>query len=182
MTPEKIRSRAGRKLSLVLRHDPGAIGLKLDRQGYAGVAELLQCLAKYRLPITREDLDHIVATNNKQRFSYDDTGAKIRANQGHSIDVDLGFRPVEPPAELYHGTARRFTDSIFRTGLESRSRQHVHLSADLETAQRVGQRHGTPVILIVDTKRMYADGHRFYRSDNGVWLTDAVPAEYLLRK
>ena len=181
MTPEKLRSRAGRKLSLVLRHQPEAIGLKLDRQGWADVNHLLDRLAKAKLPIDRADLDRIVAENNKQRFSFNDDGTKIRANQGHSIDVDLGFVPIEPPATLFHGTAARFVDSILATGLEARSRQHVHLSADRETAVAVGKRHGRPVILLVDAGRMHKAGYEFYRSENGVWLARAVPAEYLNR-
>lgn len=181
MTPEKIRSRAGRKLSLVLRHDPGAIGLKLDRQGWAEVPHLLSCLEKNRLPITREDLEHIVANNNKQRFSFNEDGTKIRANQGHSIDVDLGFVPVVPPKTLFHGTAASAIDSIFKSGLEARSRQHVHLSADRETAVMVGKRHGRPVVLIVESARMHADGFAFYQSANGVWLTDKVPVGYIGR-
>jgi len=181
MTPEKIRSRAGRKLSLVLRHDPAAIGLKLDRHGWAQVPKLLKCLEKIHLPITREDLDYIVENNNKKRFSYNEDGTKIRANQGHSIDVDLGFVPVVPPKTLYHGTAATTVDSIFQSGLEARSRQHVHLSADRETAVAVGRRHGRPVVLVVASARMHADGFRFYQSANGVWLTDRVPVAYIGR-
>ncbi len=181
MTPEKIRSRAGRKLSLVLRHDPGAIGLQLDRQGWADVSKLLKCLEKHRLPITREDLDYIVEHNNKKRFSYNEDGTKIRANQGHSIDVDLGLVPVVPPETLFHGTATSAIDSIFKSGLEARSRQHVHLSADRETAVAVGKRHGKPVVLNIAAARMHADGLKFYQSANGVWLTDGVPVAYISR-
>lgn len=181
MTPEKIRSRAGRKLSLVLRHDPSAIGLKLDKNGWAEVPALLKCLKQHRLPITREDLDYIVENNNKQRFSFNEEGTKIRANQGHSIDVDLGFVPVVPPESLFHGTAASAVDSIFQSGLEARGRQHVHLSADRETAVTVGRRHGRPVVLVIASARMHTDGFRFYQSANGVWLTDRVPVEYIGR-
>lgn len=182
MTPEKIRSRAGRKLSLALRHQPEAIGLKLDKNGWADVTKLLRCLAKIKLPITQEDLDYIVENNNKKRFSYNEDGTKIRANQGHSIPVDLGLEPVEPPIFLYHGTASITVDVILETGLKPGLRQHVHLSADRNTALNVGQRHGRPVIILVYAQRMYADGLKIYRSANGVWLADAVPVEYLKRE
>jgi putative RNA 2'-phosphotransferase len=149
MTDPKIVKRASRKLSLVLRHAPEAIGLTLDKQGWAKIPELLKCLKQHKLPIKREDLDHIVAENNKQRFGFSENGLKIRAKQGHSIPVDLGLKPVTPPDQLYHGTAGRFLSSIFKTGLEAQSRQHVHLSADGDTAINVGGRHGNPVILLV---------------------------------
>jgi len=178
MAPPKIVSRAGRKLSLVLRHKPEDIGLTLDRHGWARVDELLRCLKKHKLGITREDLNDIVATNNKQRFRFSDDGLRIRANQGHSIDIDLELQPQEPPKLLYHGTARRFLPSIGREGLKPGSRQHVHLSADRETATAVGKRHGKLVILRVDAARLHTDGYKLYRSDNGVWLTDKVPVGY----
>lgn len=179
MTDPKTVKRAGRKLSLVLRHQPEAIGLSLDRNGWAKVPELLTCLKANKLGITRTDLDRIVAENNKQRFSFSKDGTKIRANQGHSIDVDLGFAPVTPPPTLFHGTATTSVESILKTGLEARSRQHVHLSADRDTAVAVGTRHGKPVILVVESGRMQEAGFDFYQSANGVWLTDKVPAEYI---
>ncbi|MEZ4617799.1 MAG: RNA 2'-phosphotransferase [Caldilineaceae bacterium] len=121
-----------------------------------------------------------MAQNNKQCFRFNDDGTRIRANQGHSIAVELNLRPQVPPARLFHGTATRFLDAIQREGLQRQSRQHVHLSADEKTAHKVGQRHGKPVILTVDAAAMHADGHLFYLSDNGVWLTDHVPVHYLI--
>lgn len=171
--------RLSRFLSLILRHDPGHVGLTLDAGGWADVDELLAKVAKAGRGFTRQELERIVTENNKQRFRFNADGTRIRANQGHSIDVDLGLETQTPPATLYHGTATRFLDSIRREGLNRRSRHHVHLSSDIGTAQKVGQRHGTPVILIVDAVAMWADGYQFYHSDNGVWLTEAVPVAYL---
>jgi putative RNA 2'-phosphotransferase len=178
MTPQNI-IRASRKLSLVLRHKPAAIGLTLDKNGWAEVAQLLKSLAASGMKISRAELDIIVAENDKQRFALSPDGRKIRASQGHSIAVDLEMESLEPPAELFHGTATHFVETILLTGLESRSRQHVHLSQDKETATKVGARHGKPVILTIDAAAMYAAGHQFYRSANKVWLTGTVPVTYL---
>ncbi len=131
------------------------------------------------MPLTREGLLHIVETNAKQRFRLSDDQQRIRASQGHSVAVDLGYVPVVPPAELYHGTAERNLHVILAQGLHKMDRRHVHLSAEGATARQVGSRHGAPVVLVVDTARMHADGHPFYQADNGVWLTDAVPPQYL---
>jgi len=162
-------------LSLILRHKPETIGLKLDTHGWADIDELM---AKSKnIKLTRALIDEVVAQNDKQRFIIE--GNKIRANQGHSIDVDLEFKAVTPPDMLYHGTATRFLESIIQTGLSKQKRQHVHLSKDIETAIMVGKRHGKVVILEVDTKRMLEDGYEFYLSVNGVWLTDVVPVKYL---
>lgn len=169
---------ASKFLSLVLRHQPDAIGLSLDAEGWADIDALIR-LAEERKPLTRALIEAVVENNNKQRFAISDDGQRIRARQGHSIDVDLGFAPVTPPAHLYHGTATRFVESIRREGLVKRSRQHVHLSADADTATNVGARHGTPAILVVHAAEMVAAGHAFYRSENGVWLTDAVPADFI---
>jgi len=171
--------KASKLLSRVLRHDPSAIGISLDTQGWANVDELLSKLPKNRRPLNRKQLDYIVETNNKQRFVFSDDGTLIRANQGHSIKIDLGLPPTSPPETLYHGTATRFLDSILEKGLVSRSRQHVHLSDNLETANQVGSRHGKPIILIVQSEIMHRQGHAFYRSENGVWLTDHVPVEFI---
>lgn len=168
-----------KKLSLVLRHQPDAIGISLDEAGWIGVDELLQALAKHRFPVTLEELQEVVHTNDKQRFSFSADAARIRANQGHSIKVDLNLVPVEPPELLYHGTATRFLLSIKSTGLQKQNRHHVHLSADEETARKVGTRHGMPVILGIRSREMYQDGWVFYCSDNGVWLTDHVPTKYI---
>ena len=166
-------------LSLLLRHNPGLIGLTLDGQGWAVIDELIELSQKKGKRFTRELLEEIVATDNKQRYTFSPDGQKIRANQGHSIDIDLGLTPQAPPGELYHGTAGRFLDSILREGLKPGTRQHVHLSRDIHTARNVGQRHGKPVILTVDTAQMAADGFQFYLSENGVWLTEHVPPIYL---
>jgi putative RNA 2'-phosphotransferase len=166
-------------LSYVLRHRPDSIGLQLDANGWADVDELLQRLAEHGKPIARDLLDRVVAENDKQRFALDAHRTRIRASQGHSIDVELGLEPVQPPDVLYHGTASRFVTSILATGLRPGSRQHVHLSGDVDTARRVGTRHGVPVILRIDTARMRADGAVFYRSDNGVWLSGPVAPRYL---
>jgi putative RNA 2'-phosphotransferase len=166
-------------LSYVLRHRPDSIGLQLDANGWAHVDELLQRLAEHGKPVARDLLDRVVAENDKQRFVFDTARTRIRASQGHSIDVELGLEPVEPPDVLYHGTASRFVTSILATGLRPGSRRHVHLSGEVDTARRVGTRHGVPVILRMDTARMRADGVTFYRSDNGVWLAGPVAPRYL---
>jgi putative RNA 2'-phosphotransferase len=166
-------------LSLVLRHQPEKIGLKLDPAGWVSVEELLEACEKHGFPLRENELEAVVASSDKQRFSFSDDRLQIRANQGHSINVDLGYQPTVPPEELYHGTVERFLRSILDSGLSKRKRHHVHLSADLETAQKVGARRGVPVILRVMSGGMHRDGHLFFRSENGVWLTDRVPPEYL---
>lgn len=166
-------------LSLVLRHQPETIGITLDAEGWALVDELLEAAGRRGKSITRQQLEEVVATNDKKRFSLSPDGRRIRANQGHSIEVDLNLAPVEPPELLYHGTVERFLDSIRAQGLLRGNRRHVHLSGDEETASRVGQRRGRPIVLVVEAGRMHRDGHCFYRSANGVWLTDAVPPQYL---
>jgi putative RNA 2'-phosphotransferase len=171
--------RASKFLSLVLRHDPGKIGLALDAAGWAEVDELIAAAARAGVDLDRETLARVVAENDKQRFALSPDGRRIRANQGHSVTVDLGLEPRTPPELLFHGTASRFVDSIRASGLHAASRAHVHLSADPETARTVGQRHGSPVVLTVAAGRMHRDGRLFFRSANGVWLTDAVPAEYI---
>ena len=168
-----------RFLSLVLRHNPGRIGVTLDPAGWVDVDVLLPALAAHRHPLSRAQLDRVVAENDKQRFSFDATGTRIRASQGHSVPVDLGYADAEPPARLFHGTHPGAVAAIRREGLRPMQRHAVHLSADLATATRVGARRGRPVVLTVDAARMAADGHRFRVSANGVWLTDAVPPQYL---
>ena len=169
-------------LSLVLRHSPQTIGLKLDSAGWAQTDELLACLARAGRRMSLAQLQAVVAGNNKQRFAFSEDGSRIRANQGHSIKVELELKPQQPPAQLYHGTATRFLDAIFQQGLTRQNRHHVHLSASVETASTVGRRHGKLALLTVDAARMAADGHVFYCSDNGVWLTDAVPVGYLSKQ
>jgi putative RNA 2'-phosphotransferase len=170
-------SRLSKFMSLVLRHDPGAIGLTLDAAGWAEIDQLIACAAKAGTALTRAEIEQIVATSDKQRFALSDDGQRIRANQGHSIAVDLGFTPQTPPEVLFHGTATRFVESIRAQGLVKGSRQHVHLSAEEVTAVNVGQRHGKPVVLRVRAGEMARAGMSFYLSANGVWLTDAVPSD-----
>ncbi|MEM9930109.1 MAG: RNA 2'-phosphotransferase [Bacteroidota bacterium] len=178
MTPKTLK-RTSKKISLVLRHKPEAIGLTLDTNGWTTVEHLLERMAATGTPLTREELQTIVVNNDKQRFRFNPDGTKIRANQGHSIDIDLQLTPVPPPAVLYHGTATRAVPSIKKTGLRSQQRQHVHLSLELETAVAVGGRHGKPIVFQVDAAGMARDGYTFFCSDNGVWLTASVPPKYL---
>ena len=172
-------TRTSRFLSRILRHDPGLIGITLDAAGWADIDTLLTAAEASGRTIPRETLDEIVATNDKQRFAISEHGQKIRARQGHSIPVDLGLEPMTPPPELYHGTVDRFLPSIREHGLRPGSRHAVHLSADAETAVKVGSRRGKPVVLVVDATGAAAAGVLFTRSENGVWLTDAVPPEFL---
>lgn len=165
-------------LSLILRHQPEKIGLKLDENGWAEVQELIQkCHNKH--PFTFEVLEEVVATNNKKRFSFNEDKTKIRANQGHSIEVDVELRQTEPPEFLYHGTASRFLDIILKEGIIKMSRQHVHLSAAKDTAVQVGSRHGKPVVLVVQSGEMARQGIPFFLSENGVWLTDFVDPKFI---
>lgn len=178
-TARKIK-RTSKFLSLILRHRPEKIGLTLDSRGWADVDELLQCAARHGRVISHDHLRQVVRENDKQRFSFDDEGRRIRANQGHSIPINLGLEQREPPEKLFHGTATRFVESIREHGLVSGSRQHVHLSPDRETAAKVGRRHGEPVILTILASQMAGNGHTFYLSENGVWLTGAVPSRYIV--
>lgn len=166
-------------LSLILRHQPETIGLVLDENGWADVEELLRKANEFGRPISRQLLDQIVAENDKKRFAFDETGQRIRASQGHSIEIDLALTPVEPPPQLFHGTARRFVESIRQQGLLSGNRQHVHLSTDMKIAIKVGSRHGKAIVLSVDSMAMVQAGHVFFLSANGVWLTEHVPPRFL---
>ena len=166
-------------MSLVLRHQPGSIGLALDAAGWTSVDELLARAAAHGRLITREELDEVVATSDKRRFALSDDGTRIRANQGHSVGIDLGLPPVRPPEFLFHGTASRFVESVLATGLERRSRHHVHLTANVATGEAVGRRYGKPVILRIAAGRMAEAGYEFFRSANDVWLVDAVPAAFI---
>lgn len=170
---------AGKFISLVLRHRPDAIGLTLDAAGWAEIDALIRLSQGHR-PLTRALIEAVVASNDKQRFAISEDGLRIRARQGHSIEVALGLAPLQPPEELFHGTATRCLASIRREGLDKRTRRHVHLSADAQTAANVGARHGTPAVLRIRAGGMAAAGHLFYRSENGVWLTDAVPPQFIL--
>lgn len=173
------KKRISKFLSLILRHQPEMIGLKLDENGWADVEDLRARSAGRRVNFTPEELDEVVETNNKKRFAFNEDKTMIRASQGHSIDIDLALETVTPPDFLYHGTAEGNISSILEKGIEKRTRQHVHLSADKETATKVGMRHGKPVILTIRTGKMYEDGLLFYQSANGVWLTDFVDAKYI---
>jgi len=166
-------------LSLVLRHEPELLGLTLDEAGWVSVDLLLRACAARGRHISRQDLERIVATNDKKRFALSDDGRRIRANQGHSVEVKLGLEPQPPPEHLFHGTASRFIEAIRAEGLQKQARHHVHLSADIAIASAVGQRHGKSVILTVLAGEMHRQGHAFYRSENGVWLADSVPIEFL---
>jgi putative RNA 2'-phosphotransferase len=172
--------RASKYLSLVLRHKPDLLQLKMDAEGWVNVDELIKNFNRYNSwRMKRDDLDKIVAENNKKRFAYSDDGKRIRASQGHSIDIDLNLPESIPLSILYHGTSTRFIDLIMKDGLNKMSRQHVHLSDNIRTAQSVGSRHGEPVILIVRAWMMHNDGFKFFKSENGVWLTDNVPRQYI---
>ncbi len=175
---EKQKKKHFKFLSLVLRHSPEKINLNIDHAGWAKTEELLKCLANHN-PLTLEQLKEITESNDKKRFEFSKDGKKFRASQGHSIDVKLDYKSVEPPKVLYHGTVGKFIDLIFKEGLSKQKRHHVHLSKDVQTASKVGLRRGKPIILEVDAEQMYKDGHIFYVSANGVWLTDNVPSKYL---
>lgn len=179
MSMDTSHKHASKFMSLVLRHEPEKIGLQLDAQGWADVDDLLQRMADHGVALDRQTLQAVVETNDKQRFALSDDGLRIRASQGHSIQVDLGLEALQPPAWLYHGTVARFVGAIREQGLRPGERQHVHLSLVRQTAQQVGARRGAPVILSVDAGRMHADGHVFHRSANGVWLTTHVPPQYI---
>lgn len=166
-------------LSMVLRHKPEEIGLTLDPNGWADVDDLIRRANKRGTQLTRTVLQQVVEENDKQRFALSDDGQRIRASQGHSVDIDLALSPTAPPEVLFHGTASRFIDSIRTSGLHSANRQHVHLSLDVPSATKVGQRHGKPVVLVVKAGAMAAAGHVFFLSANGVWLTERVPAEFI---
>ncbi|WBW94719.1 RNA 2'-phosphotransferase [Oceanirhabdus sp. W0125-5] len=169
-----------RFLSMILRHKPQVIGIKLDRNGWCSVEELLDKMNAFGKKITIEDLNKIVKTDNKQRYSFSEDKKRIRANQGHSIYVELGLKESVPPVILFHGTVDRFLDNIKDKGLLKMSRQHVHLSGDIKTAEKVGNRRGTAIILKIEAGKMHRDGFKFYLSENGVWLTDYVPSEYII--
>lgn len=179
MKSDKELKGISKYLSYVLRHHPESIDLALDEQGWADIDTLLAKCATKNVLFEREDLMQLVAQNDKQRFAIDETSNKIRANQGHSIRIDAGLQPEVPPAVLYHGTAARFLASILEQGLQKQNRLHVHLSQEIATARNVGGRHGVPVVLEVDALRMQQEGFIFYLSENKVWLTENVPAEYI---
>jgi putative RNA 2'-phosphotransferase len=174
---EQQRTKISKRLSYILRHAPESVGLKLDENGWASVHDLM---SKFGMPLSIEDLNEVVETNEKKRFAFNDDLTKIRASQGHSIEIDLAYQPTTPPEFLFHGTATRFIESIKKDGLLKGSRHHVHLSLDETTARKVGARHGSPVILTLKSKEMYEAGYVFYVSENDVWLTEHVPTRFIV--
>ncbi len=180
MRTEKQLKTLSKFMSLVLRHEPELIGITLDHAGWVAIDELIARANSAGKPFSHDMLREIVVTSDKQRFAISEDGLRIRANQGHSIGVELGLDPVAPPDVLLHGTAHRFLPGILRDGLVKGARHHVHLTTSRDIARAVGQRYGKFTLLSVAAARMQVQGHVFYCTDNGVWLTDAVPAEYLL--
>lgn len=176
---EKETKSISKFLSLVLRHSPETINLKLDENGWADVEELISKCSQKGNKLDFELLDYVVESNDKKRFAFNEDKTKIRASQGHSISVELNLAETEPLEYLYHGTVGKFLENIKKEGLQKMSRQHVHLSKDRETATKVGSRRGVPQILTVRSGAMHRDGFKFYLSDNNVWLTDEVPAKYI---
>lgn len=172
--------KASKFLSLILRHKPEVIGITLDARGWASLDDLVANTQTREIAYTEALVRAIVSNCKKQRFELSDDGRRVRCHQGHSLDIELGLKAVIPPELLYHGTASRFLESIMAKGLKKQRRHHVHLSTDILTATAVGSRYGTPVILTVLAGRMHEEGNSFYRSGNGVWLTDAVAPQYLL--
>lgn len=166
-------------LSLILRHKPDVIGITLDEHGWANINDLILGVEQNNPGFNMEVLEEIVKTDSKQRYSFNEDKTLIRANQGHSIPVDVELEEKEPPEFLYHGTGEKYVSSINQHGLIPKSRLYVHLSKDIETAKNVGKRHGKEVVYLVNSKQMYADGYKFYLSVNGVWLTKSVPVKYL---
>ena len=168
-----------RYLSKHLRHAPSRIGIQLAPGGWVPVSELLDACQQNNFPVQLAELKKVVAQNDKQRFSFDSTGTLIRANQGHSVEVDLQLEPAVPPDILYHGTGSTAVESILSQGIRKMSRHHVHLSVNIQTAREVGARHGIPAVFTVDAAAMQSDGHTFYCSANQVWLVDFVPPNYI---
>lgn len=175
------RIKVSKYLSKILRHSPESAGLTLQKGGWVKVDDLLKACANNLAPVTLDELREVVAKCDKQRFSFNEDETLIKANQGHSTKVNLEFRKVDPPEFLYHGTVEGFMPSIMKSGLQKMKRHHVHLSKDVATATKVGSRRGKPVILEVAAQAMAAVGYQFYISDNGVYLTDEVPAFYIRR-
>ena len=177
----KNKTEISKYIALILRHKPETIGIKLDEHGWANVEELINGIhAQYSFSM--EDLEEIVSTDNKQRYSFNDDKTLIRANQGHSISVDVELSEAIPPETLWHGTGEKYVASIDQQGLIPKGRLYVHLSSDAATATKVGSRHGKPVLYIVKTKEIYDDGYSFFLSKNGVWLTKEIPVKYLIKE
>lgn len=171
--------RISKFLSLVLRHQPELIGIELDQQGWVDVTVLIKQLNVHDTSIDRELLDHVVETNSKKRFAFSEDKNYIRASQGHSVSIALGYPPQTPPDILFHGTGEKSVASILSMGLQKQGRQHVHLSQYTQTAIEVGGRHGKPVVFTVQAGEMHLAGYLFYLSENKVWLTDHVPVQFI---
>ena len=176
---DKETIKTSKFLSLILRHEPERVGLKLGEGGWVGVQELLDAVNRHGTTLTLDDLKHIVATSDKKRFAFSEDGQRIRANQGHSVEVDLQYPPQTPPEILYHGTAERFLPGIRQDGLQRMERHDVHLSAETKVTLQVGGRHGKPALLIIRAGDMHRAGHVFRCSANGVWLVNRVPVEFI---
>lgn len=176
---EKLQRKISKYLSLVLRHQPDAIGLTLDEAGWTEVGDLLKRMNAAGRRCTREQLETVVRENDKQRFQFNEDKTRIRATQGHSVDVDLGYEEATPPNELVHGTPDRCVELIREGGLKKMQRHHVHLHCDKSLAANVGQRRGKPVVLTIDARGMFEAGHKFFVTPNDVWLTDHVPPEFI---
>jgi putative RNA 2'-phosphotransferase len=179
--PKNNLTKVSKFLSLILRHKPDIIGLTLNTEGWVSISELIS-KAQPKMPLTKELVEQVVSTSDKQRFKISDDGLMIRASQGHSIKIDLKLLPKDPPAILYHGTATRFIDSIKQEGLKAEQRYYVHLSTDIATATTVGKRYGKVVILEINAEAMHKKGYKFFLSDNNVWLTEHVPPQFLSEK
>lgn len=182
MNKEKVEIRLSKFLSLVLRHQPETIHITLDENGWTDTQTLIEKINQTEFSIDVHTLKYIVDSNSKKRFAFNETFDKIRANQGHSVEVKLGYISQKPLRVLFHGTGQKSVNSILETGLQRRKRHHVHLSADIETAIKVGQRHGKPFVFEVLAEEMFSNNYEFYLSANGVWLTDNVPVQYLKQK
>lgn len=178
MLSKEKENQLSKYVSYILRHNPDEIGVQLDEQGWTNVQLFIEkSQSKYNFNL--DDLKQVVRNNNKKRFEFSEDEKKIRAQQGHSVEVDLKLPNVEPPKELYHGTATRFLESIKKEGLKPMSRHDVHLSFNKTTAEKVGERHGKVIVLIIDTEKMYQEGFNFQCTANNVWLTQSVPTKYI---
>lgn len=180
-TEERRLERISKFISMILRHKPEVIGITLDEHGWADVDELIKGINETgeEIEFSKDTLEIIVKTDKKQRYSFSQDKTLIRANQGHSIPVDVELEKKEPPKVLYHGTGIKSVKAIQEQGLLPMERLYVHLSTDVETATNVGKRHGTPVIFKVNAEQMQKDSYDFFQSVNGVWLTKEVPVKYL---
>lgn len=177
----KQQTKISKRLSLILRHNPQSIGIQLDSSGWAKIDELLQALNSHGIQINHDILTQVVNDNPKKRFEFNASESQIRARQGHSLKVDLGYQPTTPPDKLYHGTPEKFLTSIFKQGLQKQQRHHVHMSEDIPLMLEVAKRRGVPSLLEINAGEMVKHGHHFFHTDNDVWLTDNIPPEFITR-